>query len=467
MKRAFLAVLLASVALPCGAQRVHEVYQQHCATCHGANLDGGLGGSLISGAWKHGGTDADLARIISDGLPDLGMRAFREMLPLDQIRALVVFIREREQQERARSAASPAVRAESPTRTALHRYRAEQFADGLDIPWSIAFLPDGSFLVTERSGALRPIAPDGTVGSPIRGTPAVLHHGQGGMLEVALHPQFSENGWVYLAFAEGWREGGQPRAMTAVVRGRIRGGAWEDEQEIWRADRRFYTRAGVHFGTRIAFDAKGFLYFVIGERGGWHEAQDLSRPNGKIFRLHDDGRVPDDNPFVGRADALPGIWSYGHRNPQGLVFDTRTGDLWSTEHGPRGGDEFNRILRGANYGWPVVSHGIHYDGRPFTALTEMDGMESPVHHWTPSIAACGLAFYDGEAFPRWRGDFFAGALAQQEVRRLRIDGRRMIEDEVILKGAGRVRDVRAGPDGLLYIVLNEPHRILRLRPADE
>lgn len=284
-------------------------------------------------------------------------------------------------------------------------------------------------------------------------------------MEVALHPRYAENGWVYLAFAEGEIHEERVQAMTALVRGRIRDGEWVDEEEIWRADRRFYSSSGVHFGSRIAFDRDGYLFFVVGERGGWHEAQDLARPNGKIYRLHDDGRVPDDNPFVGRADAIPGIWSYGHRNPQGLAFDTRTGDLWSTEHGPRGGDEFNRIVRGANYGWPVISYGINYDGTPFTALTEQEGMESPVYHWTPSIAVCGLAYYDGAAFPRWRGDFFTGALAQQEMRRLRVEGR-VVEDEVILKNAGRVRDVRAGPDGLLYVVLNDPHRVIRLRPAD-
>lgn len=465
MKILLLALALALSTWPCAGQRVQELYQQHCAACHGANLEGGLGGALTSGAWKHGGTDADLVRVIADGLPDLGMQSFRDTLTPDQIRALVVFLREREKQERMRGAPHPLARPGATVETRLHRYHVELFAEGLDIPWSLAFLPDGSFLVTERPGAVRPIAPDGTVGPPIRHTPAVLHHGQGGMLEVALHPNYEENRWIYLAFAEGDREAGLVRAMTAVVRGRIRDGAWTDEEEIWRAERRFYTQAGVHFGTRIAFDSAGYLFVVIGERGGWSDVQDLANPKGKILRLYDDGRVPDDNPFAGRADTIPGIWTYGHRNPQGLAFDTRTGDLWSTEHGPRGGDELNLILPGRNYGWPIVSHGIHYDGRPFTALTEHPDMESPVLHWTPSIAVCGLAFYDGDGFPAWRGHLFVGALAQQEVRRVRVENRRVVDEEVILKNAGRVRDVRAGPDGLLYVVLNEPHRIIRLRPA--
>lgn len=448
------------------AERIDQVYQRHCAACHGPSLEGGLGGSLVDGVWNHGASDAEITRSIAVGNPDFGMTPFQGVLSPEEIRAMVVFLREQEKRRRERLSRPPHTKPDNVVKTSLHRYRMQVFAENLDIPWSIVFLPDGSLLVAERPGTLRPIAPDGSVGAPIRGTPAVLHHGQGGLMEVALHPEFAENRWVYLAFAEGEREGKRVRAMTAVVRGRIRNGAWVDEQEIWRADRRFYGSAGVHFGSRIAFDREGYLYFVIGERGGWHEAQELARPNGKIYRLHADGRVPEDNPFVGRADALPGIWSYGHRNPQGLAFDLRTGELWSTEHGPRGGDEFNRIVRGANYGWPVISHGINYDGTPFTALTAQEGMESPVYHWTPSIAACGLAFYDGAAFPRWRGNFFAGALMQQELRRLRVEGGRVVEDEVILKNAGRVRDVRAGPDGLLYVVLNDPHRVVRLQPAD-
>ena len=461
----FIVLLCAWAGAALAAPKVDELYRMHCAACHGANFEGGLGGSLVDGVWSHGDSDAEIARSIADGNPEFGMTPFRDVLSPDQVRAMVVFLREKEKQHRERTARPPLARPDAVVTTALHRYRMEVVADGLDVPWSIAFLPDGDFLVAERPGTLLRLSADGRKRTAIRGTPAVLHHGQGGLMEAALHPQFARNGWIYLAFTEGDRADGKTRAMTAIVRGRLRGDAWVDEEEIWRADRRFYGGSGVHFGSRIVFDEAGFLYFVIGERGGWHEAQDLARPNGKIYRVHDDGRVPADNPFVDTPGALPGIWTYGHRNPQGLAFDRRTGDLYSTEHGPRGGDEFNLIRRGANYGWPVISHGIHYNGTPFTALTEKEGMEQPVLHWTPSIAACGLAFYDGDAFPDWRGQFFAGALAQQEVRRLKVENRRVVEEEVILKNAGRVRDVRVGPDGLLYLALNEPHRIVRLRPA--
>ena len=197
------------------------------------------------------------------------------------------------------------------------------------------------------------------------------------------------------------------------------------------------------------------------------EAQDLSRPNGKVFRLHDDGRVPKDNPFVGKKDAIAGIWSYGHRNPQGLTMDPRDGSLYNTEHGPRGGDELNLILPGRNYGWPVVTYGMNYDGTPMVAKTEKEGVEKPLTYWVPSIAVCGLDFYAGDKFPKWKNDLLAGALAQQEVRRIRIADRKVVAQEVILKNIGRVRDVAAGPDGLVYVVLNQPDRIVRLLPAGE
>jgi glucose/arabinose dehydrogenase len=290
-------------------------------------------------------------------------------------------------------------------------------------------------------------------------------------MEVAVHPDYADNGWIYLAFADGWRdEAGDDdkprvRTLTAVVRGRIRDHRWVDQEWIWKGDRAYYTSAGIHFVTRIVFD-RGHVFFVIGERDGWHEAQDLTRPNGKIFRLHDDGRVPRDNPFVDDPECVPGIWSYGHRNPQGLDLDPRDGSLYSTEHGPRGGDELNLVLKGHNYGWPVITYGMNYDGTPITAQTSRPGMDQPVIHWTPSIAACGLDFYTGDKFPGWKNDLFAGALRPEEVRRLRIRDQKVVEQEVILKNLGRVRDVADGPDGFIYVLLNSPDSIIRLVPAE-
>jgi aldose sugar dehydrogenase len=458
---------LAAACLPAVAQpldknaKVHEIYRDYCAACHGTKFEGGLGGSLVDGAWNHGAGDEEIYRSIAKGNEALGMQPWEGVLSEQQIRAMVIFLREKEKEERYRKTEFPQPATGRVTATKLHKYRLEEVAKGLDIPWAIAFLPDGRRLVTERPGPLRILSQDGELSDPVAGTPKVAHHGQGGMMDVAVHPDYARNGWIYLAYADGERQ----QTLTAIVRGRIKGNRWTDEETIWRGDRKFYGGAGVHFGSRIVFD-RGFVFFVIGERGGWHEAQDVKRPNGKIFRLHDDGRVPADNPFVNVEGAEPGIWSYGHRNPQGLAFHPETGDLFSTEHGPRGGDEFNLVLKGRNYGWPVITYGMHYDGRPITSETARAGMEQPVLHWTPSIAACGLACLDGSKFPRWQHDFFAGGLASQEVRRLRLGGGKVIEDEVVVKGIGRVRDVKASPAGLLYLVLNDPHRIVRLVPAD-
>jgi glucose/arabinose dehydrogenase len=252
--------------------------------------------------------------------------------------------------------------------------------------------------------------------------------------------------------------------MLKIVRGRIRDHSWADEQVVFQASPDFYTSAGVHFGTRMVFDG-GYLYFIVGERGGMLQAQDITRPNGKIYRVFPDGGIPEDNPFAADKKAIPGIWSYGHRNPQGLAIDPRDHAIYATEHGPRGGDEFNLIRKGANYGWPVISHGMNYDGTPLTGFTEKEGMEQPLLHWTPSIAACGLACYTGDKFPNWKYDFFAGGL-RGELHRIRVKNGKVEGDEILLSGLGRIRDVRTGPDGFLYIVLNQPDRIVRLVPAE-
>ncbi len=452
--------------------KVEEVYAKHCAGCHGTKFEGGQGGSLVDGIWKHGSSDAEITKSIAKGNAQMGMTPWEGVLSNDQIRSLVIFLREKEKKTLASGMEFPVPAPDKVTKTELHDYRIETLVEkGLEKPWAIAFLPDGRRLVTEKPGRLRFLGADGKLDpKSVEGTPRVMDHGQGGLMEVALHPDFRRNGWVYLGFSDGTRErkaGGKKdvRCITAVVRGRIKDHRWVDQQWIYRPEPEFRSGAGVHFGTRFVFD-RGFIYFVIGERGGMMQAQDLSRPNGKIFRLHDDGRVPADNPFVKTPGAIPGIWSYGHRNPQGLAMDSRDGMLYSTEHGPRGGDELNLILPGRNYGWPVITHGMNYDGTPMVGITAKEGMEQPLVYWVPSIAVCGLDFLTGGRFPKWENDLFAGALAQQEVRRIRVAGGKVMSQEIILKNIGRVRDVAAGPDGLLYVILNDPDRVIRLLPAD-
>lgn len=468
--------LLIFLAISCGFSfgqkvKIEDVYRTNCAGCHGSSFEGGQGGSLVDGIWKHGSSDEEIARTIAKGKPDLGMVSWEGVLSSEQIRGLVILLREKEKQTLAKGMKFPVPSSDEVVKTELHDYRVETLVkEGLTDPWAIAFLPDGRKLVTEKSGKLRFLSQSGELDpQAIEGLPEVIEHGQGGLMDVALHPDFQKNGWVYLGFADGTRPGdgeskGGVRCITAVVRGKIKDHSWGDQQWIYRPDPNFRSSKTEHFGMRILF-SKGYVYFVIGERGGRMEAQDLSRPNGKIFRLYDDGRVPEDNPFVGNKEAIPGIWSYGHRNPQGLAMDVRDGSLYATEHGPRGGDELNLILPGRNYGWPVVTYGMNYDGTPIAETTEKEGVEKPLTYWVPSIATCGLDFYTGEKFPKWKNHLFVGALAQKEIRRVRLEGKKVISQEIILKNIGRVRDVATGPDGLIYVVLNNPDRVVRLVPA--
>jgi glucose/arabinose dehydrogenase len=446
---------------------VAQIYTEICANCHGAQLEGGSAPSMLDEQWSSGtGDDASLARIISEGSLEKGMPAFHSLMNEADIRAMVIFIREkRASYQRSRQTKS------TPTgivTTAEHRYRIETVATGLSTPWSIAFLPENRVLVTEKNGNLRVIQDGRLLPKPVSGTPAVRDAGQGGLLEVALHPDHATNGWIYLAFSDPAKdEAGKEVSLTMLVRGRIKDGAWVDQQKIWQAPLELYRPGGgVHYGCRIAFDGAGYLYFSHGERGRQQDAQDLTRPNGKIHRIHDDGRIPTDNPFVKTPGAFPSIWTYGNRNPQGLDFDPRTGLLWEAEHGPRGGDELNLIRPGLNYGWPVITYGMNYDGSPITSQTAREGMEQPVAYWVPSIAVCGLDFYEGTLFPKWKGNLFLSSLAQQELRRIVIDGNKVVSQEVILKDIGRLRDVQCAPDGSIYVAVNDPGSIIRLVPAE-
>ena len=447
-----------------GKSKVEDIYRENCATCHGAALNEGIGGSLADGVWKYGASDREIAAAISDGIADAGMPSFKEALSAEEIRSLVIFIRENENAARQSGAPKPKVLPGEPVQTKHGSYIVESVVtSGLETPWALAFLPDGRKLVTEKPGRLRILDENWKLEpEPVAGTPAVVVSSQGGLLDVAPAPDFETSGWIYLSYSAP-APGDAKSSMTKISRGRIADNKWIDEETIFEADPAFYTSSGVHFGSRIIFD-RGFVYFSIGERGDQKKAQDLALPNGKIFRVLPDGKIPADNPFADRKDALAAVWSYGHRNPQGLVVDPRDHAIYETEHGPRGGDEFNRIRKGANYGWPLVGFGMNYNGTPISALTEKEGIEPPLHHWTPSIGTCGLAFYDGDKFPAWKGDFFAGGL-RGSLHRLRVVDGKVTENEVVLEGLGRVRDVRSGPDGFLYVVLNKPDMIVRLVPA--
>lgn len=449
-----------------GKGKVMELYQQHCAMCHGADMQGGLGGSLLKEKWAHASNDQELAAVIKDGLESLGMPPFGATLSDEEVRSVVVLLNEmRAMAKGQQTADSHRSGAESQQNQQGTKFEVVTVVEGLSTPWSLKFFSDGRALITERSGNLR-IWDNGRLSAPIAGTPKVWAHGQGGLLDVAFHPDYKNNGWVYLSYSESSGEQqGRSVGMTTIVRGRIKDHQWVDEERIFKVPSQFHSSSGVHFGTRLVF-SEGYLFFSIGDRGAMQQAQDLTRPNGKVHRIHDDGRVPEDNPFIHQEGAYPTIWSYGNRNPQGLALHPKTGELWEAEHGPRGGDEINWIRKGLNYGWPVITYGINYDGRPISGKTEAPGMEQPQHYWTPSIAVCGIDFYTGERFPDWKNNLFAGGLASQELHRLVIEDSKVVKTELVLRAPGRIRDVVNGPYGYLYLVLNGPDQVIRLQPVD-
>jgi aldose sugar dehydrogenase len=354
----------------------------------------------------------------------------------------------------------------APTRKSTSAPKVETFAKGLAHPWGMAFLPDGRLLVTERPGRMRLIDKDGRLSPPLRGLPQVVAGGQGGLLDVALGPDFTSSRLIYFSFSEPRGEGTNG---TSVARAKLvadaNGGKLDDVKVIFRQEPA--TVSGVHFGSRLAFARDGNLFVTLGERYQRDRAQDLSTHYGKVVRIRPDGSAPPDNPFVGKAGARPEIWSYGHRNPQAAAIHPVSGKLWTVEHGARGGDEVNIPLPGRNYGWPVITYGRDYSGAKIGEGTAKPGMEQPIYYWDPSIAPSGMAFYTGGLFPEWKGNLFVGALAGQALHRLVLDGERIVGEEQLLSDLGeRIRDVRNGPDGALWLLTdNSQGRVLRVVPG--
>jgi glucose/arabinose dehydrogenase len=343
-----------------------------------------------------------------------------------------------------------------------YRLRVATVAEGLERPWSLAWLPDGRMLVTERPGRLRIVSADGRLSDPVKGVPEVDDNGQGGLLDILVDPGFAENRTVYFSFAEPSPDG----SGTAVVRAELAHGALSNLKVLFRQQPK--VSSPVHFGSRLALSPDGTLFITVGERGQRDLAQDPTVNRGQVIRIHTDGRIPADNPFVGRSGYRPETWSYGHRNPQGAAINPGTGVLWIHEHGARGGDEVNIPKRGGNHGWPVISYGTHYSGAQIGIGTSAPGMEQPIHYWDPSIAPSGMAFYTGEVFAKWRGNLLVGALKFRMVVRLTLDGERVVGQEALISDIGeRIRDVRQGPDGYLYLLTDASNgRVLRLEPVD-
>lgn len=460
----------------------------HCAGCHGAELEGvpGEGPALLGRALDHGDTVAALSKNIARGFPD--MPGWSDRLNPEEIRGLAIYIAERRVDRLWTDfkVDAPIAIPGGVVKGEVHDFRVEVVTDRLDpLPFSIQPLPDGRILVTEKMRGLRIVDTDGTVSELVKGTPevfddyieAVLVWGHGWLLDVALHPDYAENGWIYLHHTERCADCWFPaRSFNRVVRGRLRDGVWMDEEEIWDPGPEYYSIVpDVGAGGRLAFDDDGYLFISVGIKGrsNYDGVQDLAKPWGKIHRVHDDGRIPEDNPFLERQGAYPTTWTYGHRSPQGLEFNRRTGKLWSTEMGPRGGDELNLLLPGRNYGWPLYSLGLNYDGSPIEyadwldVTFELNDIEQPVVDLTPAPAVSSFIFYEGAQFPGWQGNALVGSLKGSELYRIVLDEHdRFVHSEVLLKQLARIRDIETGPDGNVYLLLEHKAggQILRLVP---
>lgn len=323
-------------------------------------------------------------------------------------------------------------------------------------PWGMAWLTDGRMLVTERAGEILVFKNDQFTGIRLKGVPEVFNDGQGGLLDIKTHPDYATNGWIYITYAKPV-EGG---ATTAVMRFKLKGNELVDKQEIYTA--KPYIKANFHFGSRIVFDKKNYLFVSSGERGTQPKVQELDNDHGKIHRLYDDGRVPEDNPFAKTKGANASIWTIGHRNPQGMVYDAENDRIWEVEHGPKGGDELNLIEKGKNYGWPKTSFGINYDGTILTPNKEMDDVTNPKRYWVPSMAPCGMTIVTSNRYPEWKGNLLVGALSFTHIARLKMDGTKFVSEEKLLQGIGRVRCVAQSPDGYIYAITEGPGKLVKL-----
>ena len=458
---------------------VATLYTERCAGCHGVDLNGGRAPSLFDEVWARGADDESVVRNIMHGIPNTEMVPFKDQLTEPQIWQLVAYLRTHAATLKEKPAYVPdpdgqVVKSEKQT------FRMEVVARGLETPWGLAFLPDGRLLITERPGRLRIVQKGQLLAEPVSGTPTVWERQDAGLLDVEVHPAYARTGWIYLAYVEpganntappsaaaaaaagllpGRGGTGAPATVntsnTVIIRGKINAkNQWVDQQVILRTRPELYVADNSHFGSRFIFDQQSHLFYTIGDRGEMMSAQDLANPHGKIHRVNDDGSVPKDNPFANKPDALPTIWSYGHRNPQGLAWDPATGKLWESEHGPQGGDEINIVEPGRNYGWGVITMGVQAG---ITSRAQ-EGMEQPVAYYTPSIAPSGITFYTGARYPGWKNSLFVSALAGQQLRRLETAGDKVTHQEVVFNQFGRVHDVVVGPEGYLYVTLQLPGR---------
>ena len=353
---------------------------------------------------------------------------------------------------------------DSIEKTEKETFGVETFADGFDIPWGMAFLPNKNLIVSDRNGDLWEINYNNKNKTQISGVPNVRYSGQGGLLDVQTHPDFINNNYIYIGFTD-YLKKKKKKTFTSIIRATLKNKNLTDHKIIYKANDKYYSNRTIHYGTRIVFDKEGYLYFSIGDRGNRDQAQLLNTPNGKIHRLNADGSIPKDNPFINVGNAIKSIWTYGNRNPQGLAIHPTSLIIFETEHGPKGGDELNVLSSGNNYGWPEITYGRNYSGTTITKHTHKKGMQQPVIHWTPSIAVCGIDFYDGKLFKDWENNLLVTSLKFENLYRLEIKNNEVIQQELIYHSGSRIRDVETGPDGYIYLALEEPGRIIRFVPV--
>ncbi|NTW26165.1 MAG: PQQ-dependent sugar dehydrogenase [Lentimicrobium sp.] len=433
-------------------------YQTYCAGCHGDNLE-----KFTAKKWMDEPDNASVISSIKQGIEIQGMPSFVETFTEAEIEALAAYVKKGIPADRSKL--KPAVAAGEVIKSEVQDFVVDTVVTGLDVPWGLAFLPGGDLLISERAGTLH-LFSKGKLSPPIGGLPPIRAEGQGGLLDLCLHPDYETNGWIYFSYSALSPDKGNKTSNTAIMRARLEGNKLVDQQVIFRGDHD--NDRSHHYGCKLTFDNQGHLFFGIGDRGQHYDfPQNLDNTNGKIHRINDDGSIPKDNPFVNTFGAIPSIYSFGHRNPQGNCIHPLSGELWESEHGPRGGDELNLIEPGKNYGWPVISYGINYNGTILTEFTEKEGMEQPLYYWDPSIAPCGMTFLTGDKYKKWRNNLFIGSLRFQYLERLVIQGRSVVHTEKLLQGIGRVRNVVVSPDGLIYVAIENPGKIVRLVPVEK
>lgn len=467
MRRLLLFGALLALPLYSSAQTGEVVYKTYCAGCHGAQLQGSVGPALIKKDWKHGGDRNSILKTIQNGVPSTEMIKWEGVLSARQIEDVTDFI--------LKAQTSPEIvrKLELPLeiKTKLYSLRIEKLVtEGLKTPWGIEFVDAKRALITGKFGDLNWMVDGKLDNQPITGLPKTYAFDNvGGMMDLALDPAYSKNGWVYLAFSHNSTNSTDKKTpgMTRIVRGKVKDHQWTDEQTLFQVADSLQVSGGTRWGCRFLFDKQGYLYFTIGDMNRAQDSQQLSKPSGKVYRINSDGSIPNDNPFYGRENVLQAIYSLGNRNVEGLAQHPQTGLIYASEHGPQGGDELNILKKGANYGWPVITYGIDYNGSKITDLTHKEGMEQPITYWTPSIAVCPIEFVTGPRFSRWKNNLLVGALKFEEIRRLVIDGDQVREQELLLKGYGRIRDLKMGPDGALYVLTNTPDAVLRIMPMGQ